>query len=104
MNDVTHAAAWPKQLAALLKTNAPTRPTLDAVIDSGGGDIMGKVGPILKHAGRVVCYGMTAEPKITMTMREVMRNQQLLGASVHIFLPLFEYTSLNICYSSVQAR
>ena len=31
---------------------------LDAIIDSGGGDIMGQAGKILKQGGRVVCYGM----------------------------------------------
>ncbi|KAJ7138197.1 NAD-P-binding protein [Mycena epipterygia] len=71
--------AWPAQIAALVKKNTPARPTLDAVIDSGGAEVMGKTSAFLKHGGRVVCYGMTAEPTISMTMREVMRNQQLLG-------------------------
>ena len=75
---------------------------LDAVIDSGGGDILGQISNYLKQGGKVVCYGMyaqlsihthcitqnvtfyvcfrTASPKITFTMREVLRNQQLLGA------------------------
>ncbi|KAJ6539836.1 NAD(P)-binding protein [Mycena vulgaris] len=71
--------AWPAQLAAQLKKNTPARPTFDAVIDSGGAEIMGRVSAHLKLGGRVVCYGMTAAPTISMTMREVMRNQQLLG-------------------------
>ena len=76
---------------------------LDAVIDSGGSDILGQISNYLKQGGKVVCYGMyaqlpihthcitqnvtfhvcffrTASPKITFTMREVLRNQQLLGA------------------------
>ncbi|KAJ7441654.1 NAD-P-binding protein [Mycena galericulata] len=72
---------WPAQIAALLKLNAGggVRPVLDAVIDGGGDDIMRKTSLYLKSGGRVVCYGMTAGPEITMTMREVMRGQQLLG-------------------------
>lgn len=31
---------------------------LDAVIDSGGGDIMGQVNRVLKPGGKVVVYGM----------------------------------------------
>lgn len=31
---------------------------LDAVIDSGGGNIMGQVNKILKPGGKVVVYGM----------------------------------------------
>ncbi|KAJ7279681.1 hypothetical protein C8J57DRAFT_1448907 [Mycena rebaudengoi] len=70
---------WPSQIATLIKKNSPNRPTLDSVIDSGGGDIMSAVSPFLKPSGKVVCYGMTANPKISFTMKEVMRNQQLLG-------------------------
>ncbi|KAF8177240.1 chaperonin 10-like protein [Pholiota molesta] len=55
---------------------------LDAIIDSAGGDIMGQAGKILKQGGRVVCYGMTASPKITLTMRQVLANQQLLGSTM----------------------
>ncbi|KAJ7681634.1 NAD-P-binding protein [Mycena rosella] len=72
-------AAWPLQIVALVKKHTPARPTLDAVIDSGGAEIMGKVSAHLKMGGRIVCYGMTAGPTISMTMREVMRGQQLLG-------------------------
>jgi NADPH:quinone reductase-like Zn-dependent oxidoreductase len=31
---------------------------IDAVIDSGGGDIMTRVNGILKQGGKVVVYGM----------------------------------------------
>ncbi len=50
-------ADWPKQLADLLQNNQ-INSQLDAVIDSAGGDIMGKVSKLLKQGGRVVCYGM----------------------------------------------
>ncbi|KAE9408346.1 NAD(P)-binding protein [Gymnopus androsaceus JB14] len=77
-------ADWPKQIHKLVRKNNPAgfSATLDAVIDSGGGDIMSSVGSILKQGGRVVCYGMTANPKITFTMREVMRNQKLIGSTM----------------------
>ena len=73
---------------------------LDVIIDSGGGEnLMQQVSRILKSGGRLVCYGMsvhdlvalyqihltfeilyrTAGRSITMTMREVMRNQKLIG-------------------------
>ena len=71
---------------------------LDVVIDSGGGEIMIQTSKILKHGGKVICYGMylsyhvnpgnlltderlprTAEPKIMFTMRQVLKNQQLIG-------------------------
>ncbi|KAJ7147790.1 hypothetical protein C8R43DRAFT_889419 [Mycena crocata] len=71
--------AWPAQIGALVKKNTPARPMLDAIIDSGGADIMRKTSAYLKFGGKVVCFGMTAAPTITMTMREVMRNHQLLG-------------------------
>jgi hypothetical protein len=59
-NYVTYhsTAKWPSQIAAQIKKNTPGRPTLDSVIYSGGGDIMGAVDPFLKIGGKVVCYGM----------------------------------------------
>lgn len=85
---------------------------LSVVVDAGGGDIMGKTSGLLKQGGRVVVYGMSvssffspflpppsslmrhfhelttailprhAAPKVTMTMREVMKNQRLLGSTM----------------------
>jgi NADPH:quinone reductase-like Zn-dependent oxidoreductase len=49
---------WPSQIGALLTKNSKKGATLDAIIDSAGGDIMGQAGKILKQGGRVVCYGM----------------------------------------------
>ncbi|EIW60533.1 NAD-P-binding protein [Trametes versicolor FP-101664 SS1] len=71
---------WPKQLAGLLKKNGAS--ALSVVIDAGGGDIMGKTSSILKPGGRVVVFGMHASPTVTMTMREVMRNQKLIGSTM----------------------
>ncbi|KAF5389802.1 hypothetical protein D9757_003720 [Collybiopsis confluens] len=72
---------WPKEIHKLVIKNTPAGfpAVLDAVIDSGGGEIMTSISSILKQGGRVVCYGMTANPKITFTMREVLKNQKLLG-------------------------
>ncbi|KDR73817.1 hypothetical protein GALMADRAFT_251643 [Galerina marginata CBS 339.88] len=69
---------WPAQIGALVGKGE----MIDAIIDSAGGDIMGQAGKILKQGGRVVCYGMTASPKITLTMRQVLANQQLLGSTM----------------------
>ena len=50
---------WPLQIwTALQNTSNKDQAELDAIIDSGGGDIFGKTGRILKAGGRVVCYGM----------------------------------------------
>ncbi|KAI6029585.1 chaperonin 10-like protein, partial [Pisolithus microcarpus] len=74
---------WPTQLAKLIGqhsticSGAPVQ--LDSVIDSGGGDIMVQVNRILKPGGRVVVYGMTANPKISFTMREVLKHHRLIG-------------------------
>ncbi|KAJ6607588.1 hypothetical protein B0H10DRAFT_1817694 [Mycena sp. CBHHK59/15] len=70
---------WAAQIVALIKKTSPGHPTLDSIIDSGGGDIMGQTSQYMKFGGKVVCYGMTANPKITLTMREVLRSQHLLG-------------------------
>ncbi|KAF8876125.1 hypothetical protein CPB84DRAFT_1883223 [Gymnopilus junonius] len=72
---------WPAQIEKLLN-QVKKGAMLDAIIDSAGGDIMGLTGKILKQGGRVVCYGMTASPKITLTMRQVLANQQLLGSTM----------------------
>ncbi|KAJ3862465.1 NAD(P)-binding protein [Lentinula novae-zelandiae] len=76
--------SWPKEIHRLLRKNSPAGfpAMLDSVIDSGGGDIMTSIGSILKQGGSVVCYGMTARPTVTFTMREVLRNQKLIGSTM----------------------
>lgn len=53
---------WPSQLEAKLKEAGGGKKgddiLLTSVIDSGGGDIMGKVGRTLRKGGKVVVYGM----------------------------------------------
>ncbi|OCB84202.1 NAD-binding protein [Sanghuangporus baumii] len=73
------SSEWPTDLARLLQQG---NAVLSAIIDSGGGDLFKKVGNLLKLGGKLVCYGMTAEPKITFTMREVMKNQKLIGTTM----------------------
>ncbi|KZP05142.1 NAD(P)-binding protein [Athelia psychrophila] len=74
-------ADWPAQLADLLKKDGIKK--LDVVIDSAGGEqLMAQVGKVLKAGGIVVCYGMTAGKQINVTMREVMRNQRLVGSTM----------------------
>ncbi|KAF7773148.1 hypothetical protein Agabi119p4_5315 [Agaricus bisporus var. burnettii] len=74
-------ADWPDHILAHLKKNSKNS-QLDAVIDSSGGDIMGNVAKSLKQGGKVICYGMTTAPAITFTMREVLKNQKLLGSTM----------------------
>ena len=45
---------WAKKLAALLPKE---RPTLDAVIDSAGGNVTTQLLRVLKHGARVAVYG-----------------------------------------------
>jgi NADPH:quinone reductase-like Zn-dependent oxidoreductase len=54
--DAWDAEEWPVELGNLLKKTG--RPYLDAVIDSGGGDILGQTSKLLKAGGKLVCYGM----------------------------------------------
>lgn len=67
------------------------RPYIDVVIDSAGGAITAQSAKAgLRNGGRIVCFGMTAAPKIDVTMREVLRNVELLGkcdTNTHIALP-----------------
>lgn len=57
---------WPAQLAKLLelvgggggKKGVPAASLLDAVVDSGGGEVLAQVNKMLKPGGKVVVYGM----------------------------------------------
>jgi hypothetical protein len=46
---------WPNDLGKLLKEQ---NVTLDAVIDSAGGDILSQTSRLMKAGGKLVCYGM----------------------------------------------
>ncbi|KAF8065366.1 hypothetical protein FPV67DRAFT_1502554 [Lyophyllum atratum] len=84
---------WPAQLRALLARSKNGKTELDVVIDSGGGEIMVQISGILKQGGRVVCYGMTASPKISFTMREVLKNQRLIGSTMGSHQDLIDATN-----------
>ena len=50
---------WPAKIGALVQSHNQKKGTmLDAVIDSGGGNILGQISNHLKQGGKVVCYGM----------------------------------------------
>lgn len=49
---------WPAQLQKLLERHHGKGAVLSAVVDSGGGEIIGQVSKILKGGGKVVVYGM----------------------------------------------
>lgn len=83
---------WPSHIGAMLAKEKCGSSVLDVVIDSGGAEIMAQTRKILKNGGRVVCYGMTASPKITFTMREVLKNQQLIGSTMGSHQDLIDAT------------
>lgn len=68
---------WPDELQKLLGGTM-----LDAVIDSAGGDIMVKTNKLLRAGAIVSCYGMTATPSITVTMRDILKNIELKGSTM----------------------
>ncbi|KAF9819802.1 hypothetical protein IEO21_01893 [Rhodonia placenta] len=73
---------WHIQLEQVLKKSSPKNPLLSAIIDSAGGDITTRANKMLKQGGRIVVYGMTASPLVPFTMREVLKNQQLIGSTM----------------------
>ncbi|CCM00486.1 uncharacterized protein FIBRA_02520 [Fibroporia radiculosa] len=84
---------WEKELERILKERNPANALLSAIIDSGGGDVMTKTGKILEAGGRVVVYGMTAHPTVTFTMREILKNQQLIGSTMGSHNDLIDATN-----------
>jgi len=78
---------WPAELQEILGDAL-----LDAVIDSAGGDIMVKTNKMMKPGGIVSCYGMTATPSITVTMREILKNIELKGSTMGSTQELVEAT------------
>ncbi|EGN95835.1 hypothetical protein SERLA73DRAFT_155109 [Serpula lacrymans var. lacrymans S7.3] len=88
---VNYKSNWAIQLSNIIKEGNGTG-KIDAIVDSGGGDIMGQASKVLKAGGKVVCYGMTANPKITFTMREVLKNQRLIGSTMGSHKDLLDAT------------
>lgn len=82
---------WPSQLAKLLAETGGSE--LNAVIDSGGGDIVTKVSKVVKSGGRFVIYGMTASPEVKLTMREVLKNHKVLGSTMGSHKDLIDATN-----------
>lgn len=70
---------WEKTIKGLLPKE---RNYLDTVIDSAGGGIVGSsIKSGLKDGGKIVIFGMTGGPKVEVTMREVLKNVEVLGES-----------------------
>ena len=83
------AEDWPKKLEAMLPKD---NPTLDVVIDSGGGPIGIQVARVLKNGGYIVCFGRcvgvrsvcsplmvvnsTTQENMTLSMANVLKNQE----------------------------
>lgn len=60
---------WSKQLKSMLNGQS-----LDAVIDSAGGDIVLAVQSLLRTGGIIAAYGQTVAPKISFPMSAVLKN------------------------------
>lgn len=73
---------WPKKLAALLPKD---RPTLDAVIDSAGGNVTTQLLKVLKHGARVAVYGQTTGKPHALGMGEILKNVELRGSTMGSF-------------------
>lgn len=73
---------WHKDLAALLRTQSPGRPYLDAVVDGAGGDIVVRATGLLRPGGVVSCYGMTLAPVLDWPMQAVLKNLELRGSTL----------------------
>ncbi|KAK4055015.1 hypothetical protein OIO90_003356 [Microbotryomycetes sp. JL221] len=80
-------ADWPKKLAAALPKD---RPYLDAVIDSGGGDIANQVVKVLKDGGIVSCYGQTTGQPTAISMLFILKNQEFKGSTMGSRQEFFE--------------
>ncbi|KAH6903095.1 hypothetical protein BKA70DRAFT_611157 [Coprinopsis sp. MPI-PUGE-AT-0042] len=72
---------WAKKAHERLQEEKPGA-SFNSVIDSSGNEILSSVWKYLKQGGRVVMYGGTAGPKVTMTMEQVVMNQRLLGSTM----------------------
>jgi len=72
---------WFVELGALMKA-ADSNAKLDAVIDSAGGEICAQTAKLICEGARIVVYGMTAAPKVSFTMREVLKNVELKGSTM----------------------
>ncbi len=70
---------WDQALLALLP---PERPTIDAIVDSAGGDIVDQGLRLLKTGGVVVTLGMTLGPSVKFPMKAVIRQIQLVGTGM----------------------
>ncbi|PWN45472.1 NAD(P)-binding protein [Ceraceosorus guamensis] len=76
-------ATWPEQIRKLLAEHSKDRPYLDVVLDSAGGEIPAQAAKSgIRNGGKIVCFGMTAVPKMTFTMREVLKNVDILGSTM----------------------
>jgi NADPH:quinone reductase-like Zn-dependent oxidoreductase len=70
---------WHKKLLSLLP---PERKTIDAIIDGAGGDIVDRGVKVLRHSGVIVSYGMTVSPRMTFSMKAVIRQIQLISCTM----------------------
>ncbi|KAL8314106.1 hypothetical protein RB593_007987 [Gaeumannomyces tritici] len=72
-------ADWDAQLAALLPAD---RPSLDAIIDGAGGDVVRRSLRLLRPGGVISSYGMTVSPRMDWLMPAVLKQIELRGTTM----------------------
>ncbi|KAL8381666.1 hypothetical protein RB595_005786 [Gaeumannomyces hyphopodioides] len=72
-------ADWDARLAALLPAD---RPSLDAVIDGAGGDVVKRSLRLLRPGGVISSYGMTVAPRMDWLMPAVLKQIELRGTTM----------------------
>jgi len=73
---------WPDKLKSMLPSS---KPYLDIVIDSCGGDIVTKCGNIMHHGGVFVGYGAASGQPVTITMNAIDKNLEYKGTMLGSF-------------------
>lgn len=75
-------STWIKALQSQLPQS---RPYLDAVVDSGGGNIANTVARIMKDGGIVSCYGSTTGQDVPIGMGFILKNLEFKGERSWIY-------------------
>ncbi|KAH6903094.1 hypothetical protein BKA70DRAFT_1515628 [Coprinopsis sp. MPI-PUGE-AT-0042] len=70
---------WAAKVHGLLQKDHPSG-TFHSIIDSAGNEIMEAMWKYLRPGGRLVIYGVTAGPTVTMTMNQIVMGQRIIAS------------------------
>ncbi|KAH6902699.1 hypothetical protein BKA70DRAFT_1516572 [Coprinopsis sp. MPI-PUGE-AT-0042] len=70
---------WAAKVHGLLQKDQPSA-TFHSIIDSAGNEIMEAMWKYLRPGGRLVIYGVTAGPTVTMTMNQIVMGQRIIAS------------------------